>query len=713
VSQVPLADLQDALAKAFGDRDELEQFAKAHLDYDGFTDLPKAGEAFALAKWAEARQQTDRLLRRARRVLPTSALRDLADAYLPSFIKADQLAGLVTILESSTDLLIAARQTYNIFLGPLNISGPSPSAPAIVGHADLDMVDILGELGKDSVPSGPSTASPFPILEFVHRLLLNVDALGHEVALREWLQGASPVLDDTFIDLVLVCRPSSLPDVEALLPELGFRHFNVKIVPVERIDGGWATLVRDALKRLGQTAVCLDKDGPADWIVEASRPSKPEESPDIISLHLFPILLPGVARQTWPLPDFLVANTLVVFPSATDQGAFDNLSIRLTGRVRSRTPYGPDPETKRPEVVLAELAEAGLVIFIGPAASAPPSGYDMVSEVLRECKLQAAWEEAGGTAAKNANGDEIWPILLPRDVAGQYVAFKRSPEKLKEVVAQLVRGSAQPIPVIHSQLACLLAQLSLRLKDQKPRTATDRRPLLVTTNLDLMIERALLTAGISFTRVVQVAQPTDGATAHLAVNDYHLEPIDENKFKLKNFAFVVPRRSTQDIEGAIRYANPIVAPDPVRPWRRPDVPDSDENDVRPILYKFHGSCDITDSCLLTSHDYDDFDLAHTPGEVLSRVRTSPLLFVGYNWTDPEFRHVRRTLLRGSVTPVEAECVNRYAIPILPKTSLSWLDAALMPEVSKQWRIPPVSASPLEKDCALLFEDITKILRQPA
>jgi hypothetical protein len=38
---------------------------------------------------------------------------------------------------------------------------------------------------------------------------------------------------------------------------------------------------------------------------------------------------------------------------------------------------------------------------------------------------------------------------------------------------------------------------------------------------------------------------------------------------------------------------------------------------------------------------------------------------------------------------------------------------LMPEISKQWRIPPVSASPLDKDCALLFEDITKILRQPA
>jgi hypothetical protein len=197
-----------------------------------------------------------------------------------------------------------------------------------------------------------------------------------------------------------------------------------------------------------------------------------------------------------------------------------------------------------------------VTFFVGPGISEisptiPPRNWEITCELLREMGLL-----------------ETIPnhLLPPTDVAAFWYAVSNSDPVLEETVVSLIQGRSAIVPAAHRRLAELIAKLSRR---EKPRGRVLAKQLILTTNIDLMMERALLRQNLRPARVVQ--HRTDPM---LRVTDYRGIPLAAT--------------GSSDIDDLMA-----------------GIPDTLVDAAtatfsgEPILYKMRGSQDIAGSCALT------------------------------------------------------------------------------------------------------------------
>jgi hypothetical protein len=291
---------------------------------------------------------------------------------------------------------------------------------------------------------------------------------------------------------------------------------------------------------------------------------------------------------------------------------------------------------------------------------------------------------------------------MSAELAAAYYVVNKDEPHLEEMVCGLIDSHSKCIPLVHQALAALLASLRSRLQKRGRR----REPLIVvSTCIDLLIERALLAAGVPFTRVVQ----------------YYAHPrIDVSEF----------RDVTLASDGRVQLSSG----DGISSFRADDLPALDDaiinqqvrthelgRDVsiqgnplkdlalagltEPIVYKFLGSHDAQMSCTISADQQFDFvwrvlRQERVPEQMNNILTNTPLLFLGCRILDPDFRLAYHTLLR---RPLETNSYKRYAVQKPPQGGPQGFEdraharlwQSIKNEAVKRYKVEVVEADPAQ------------------
>jgi hypothetical protein len=447
----------------------------------------------------------------------------------------------------------------------------------------------------------------------------NHRARGHLVIMALLAGAQSPVRDDFKWDVFLSYRHPDRDAVEQIAKKLGEMGLQVwwdewEVAPGDKFQ----EKLWDGLKRSRATAVFIGPKTVGGWQeqeVQTAIDIQVKEGRRVI-----PIFLPDV-----PDPDqidipFVPLNSRVVFQhSLTDQRVINRIYWGITGINPDRPPKAPPPEPQEPQADavgsdeginwLSDWLRSGNVtFFVGPGVAGggstfPPRNWDIARNLLSEMKL--------------IETDDI-KFLPPMDIATTLFAVSKTDPVLEVKIVSLIQSRSSLIPPAQQNLANLLMRLTKR---EMPRGRKPQKQLVLTTNIDLMTERALLRSGVRFTRVVQhKSQPS------LYVTSYHDVPvIPSNPDQLDDLITA---------KGAKELSPEAVAGDMV---------------MEPILYKLHGSQDIEGSCALTRPQL----LAQArsaianhliPAELQKIASNTPIVFLGTGLLDPDFQYISQTVL---------------------------------------------------------------------
>lgn len=298
-------------------------------------------------------------------------------------------------------------------------------------------------------------------------------------------------------------------------------------------------------------------------------------------------------------------------------------------------------EAEEPEVEdLVEVLEHGPVtVFVGTLRGGDAAGVPSAGSISRDLlsKLQCV-----------GDGDTLLP---PLDLTCYYYSLQRDDDLTEVAVKRVIAGQTQGLPASFDELARLLEAVARR-KKARGRTAQasvdDHRQLIVTSNLDLRLERALLDRGLGFTRVVQSRR-----SPHQRVLRVRFE---EHWVCFEPAGFRVPRSETCSLIREITAERQMVPSVWLKQKGYDTNPGSGELDLETLpfdpdeilLYKLGGSQDVLNSCAMTAEHL--VDLARNgdeliPDLILGIVRSTPSLFFGFSFIDPYFRLILGTLLR--------------------------------------------------------------------
>jgi hypothetical protein len=312
---------------------------------------------------------------------------------------------------------------------------------------------------------------------------------------------------------------------------------------------------------------------------------------------------------------------------------------------------------------LRDSAESsGITFFLGERAAHHegarfPNSYEMAHEIYSDPSVSLI--------------DSEYEELLPSfDVAGTCYATRRTPTGLDTRLSKMYAGKLTYPPPVLDKLAEVIGQLRSRVAARAPWDAGVTLPqLIVTTNHDVCLERALLRAGISFARFVQLRAPSNDQ-AYLQTNIYRVQLEGRTLLSLEELQ-VKKRRpvETTDLSKLDEFIKlqrrqrwKLTAPE-----RSVDVDDENEvlsfGDMPDVLvYKYHGSVDVPRSCTVSTDQYLEFvKYGRVPKRIQTVISSSTsLVFLGYLLLDPPFRHLHQTLLHRS-GEVSVEEQNRWLI----------------------------------------------------
>ena len=204
------------------------------------------------------------------------------------------------------------------------------------------------------------------------------------------------------------------------------------------------------------------------------------------------------------------------------------------------------------------------------------------------------------------------------DVAAAMYAVSNNDPVLEETVRSLIQNRSSIVPTAHQRLADLIAKLSLR---EKPRGKTLEKQLILTTNIDLMMERALLRQNLRPTRVVQ-----HKSDSMLRITDY------------RSIAYV-PASPAELDDAIVGTVDRLVSSEGTAASLLGE----------PILYKVRGSQDISGSCALSRPQL----LAQARASVAERLipaeldkiaSGTPIVFLGTGLLDSDFQYIGHTVL---------------------------------------------------------------------
>jgi hypothetical protein len=336
--------------------------------------------------------------------------------------------------------------------------------------------------------------------------------------------------------------------------------------------------------------------------------------------RVIPVFLPGVPDPDKSDVPFLLHASRVVFQtSVSEEKALNRIYWGITGinpdQLQSSPPPAPPPSPEPRGVAeesiawLADWLRAANVTFfvgtgtVGVGSSYPPRNWEIARDLLRELRL--------------IETDDI-KFLPPVDIAATLFGVSRTDPVLENTIVRLIQSRSAVIPAAHQILAKLLVRLAMRVM---PRGRKPQKQLILTTNLDLMLERALLGSGVRFTRVVQ-----HQSRSSLHLTSFHDVP-------------VIPSHPDQLDDLITNKAFKDLPPEAV----------GGDALVGPILYKLRGSEEIAGSCALTRPQL----LAQArsaiadhliPAELQGIASNTPIVFLGTGLLDPDFQYTSNTVL---------------------------------------------------------------------
>jgi hypothetical protein len=411
----------------------------------------------------------------------------------------------------------------------------------------------------------------------------------------------------------------------------------------------WQRELTEGVEASSATAVCIGAGGVGKWQqveMEAAITKQVEGRHRVI-----PVILPGVLAENVKLPALLKRNTWVVMNSnVEDRATLERLYWGITGEnfASASAPRArkDPPQSQALDDSVSNLCDTlcadNVVYIVGTGApeeggaSFPPSPCEITRGLLLDLRLIE---------------NDYNHLLPPPDIAGSYYAVRSGTTRLEGKVVEMISSRSGSIPRPYQRLAELIRLLAGR---PTPRIRKRPQQLIVTTNLDVMIERALLQAGISFTRLVQHT-----SMSRIEVNQYrNVSLTDKSSIQLPTplGARTVRLNDWDDLDEAIANHGRSVAGDisggtGVNALHTLPIKDLSGDD--PILYKFRGSQDVRGSCALSVDQYLTYTRrlliqSFIPAQITEILNSSPILLLGYGFFDSDFRLIYHGLLRGAV-----------------------------------------------------------------
>jgi hypothetical protein len=418
------------------------------------------------------------------------------------------------------------------------------------------------------------------------------------------------------------------------------------LVPGDRIVRG----MEQGLQESRATVVFIGPGGFGNWHdeeAEAAIHRQVERGGRVI-----PVLLPGARADDLSLSPFLAVRLKVEFRRPDDPEALDEL-IRAVERDKvAREPTPPRPAAAQPESraedrefdlavnqIVSTIRRTGsLTLFLGRRSSPdrrdlPPGPYEIAHELLAELKLIPP------------DYRELLPSL---DAASTYYEVKEGAVRLEDRVAGLIAARARAIPRLHERLAALVQRMN-RPRGKLRRSQGPAEPtLIITTSLDVMCERALLRAGVSFTRVVQ-----HWSGSRLDINEYRNVSVSgDGIVSLQNGAETVQVDSGnfEELDNAIATigarviasGGQVAHSGSIHPIRDVSLAEFQT----PLLYKYHGSYDVPRSCALSTDHFLRLAVRPSvPDGIVKIIGNSSALFLVSGALDSDVRHMYQTLIR--------------------------------------------------------------------
>ena len=398
--------------------------------------------------------------------------------------------------------------------------------------------------------------------------------------------------------------------------------------------------------------------------------------------RLIPILLPR-GKIPEDLPILLRGLACVSFKTSVSENAvLDSLVLAITGRrpespkpVRKQTPVPGTSELLEDAVkyLAGALASGPVTFFLGPNilsgqdASYPPRVSDIVGHLILESGL-----------IKDCPKD---PPCFPRDLACDYFSAQQPEQLLEDKVTEVIQEQSRQIPRVHEKLADLLA------KTLQTRGTTRRQnnypQLIVTTNLDVLMERALLGRGVPFTRlVVNLIERT------MEINQYWEEVQNGPEAGEVVLAAGLSQRRLDDdeLDDFIRdHGRSLFDPRARDDGRKgessprglegqPIIGALPHLDRAPVLVKYCGSVDLRGTCTLSNERTMEIVASgvNLP-KIGAIISNTAWLFLGYDLFDPELRLLCHTLLREPRNTPGRQRGARYAV--LPRPTDDPVDTA--------------------------------------
>jgi hypothetical protein len=506
---------------------------------------------------------------------------------------------------------------------------------------------------------------------------------------------------------------STVARLDSALVDLGLR---VWFAPKVLTPGEpWQRDLLQGVEKSSSTVICIGPSGFGKWQkfeLEAAIHKQVEGEHRVI-----PVILPGVSDANMQLPSVLKRNTWVLLSEhLEDRATLERLYWGITGKklvATARPVTQPRPlQNEAIEEAVGSLAETlsteNVTYFVGAGAysgavTLPPSSSEITREMLRDLQLI----------------DDFYKFLVPPvDVVGSYYAANSSTGKLENKVVDMIHNRSSVVPKLCQQLADLLSLLAHR---PTPRIRARVQQLIVTTNLDVMIERALLQKGISFTRLVQHT-----SSAKIEVNRYrNVVRVSDSKIQISSpeGAQTIALDRWDDLDTVIANNERTVVGDASlgggRSTALNSLPVKELCGDDPILYKFRGSTDVRGSCALSVEQYLNYTrslLQHgfVPAQLSEILSNSPVLLFGYGYFDPDFRLVFHGLLH---TAVELRRDTVYSVQLPPdqepEDSLRKMEVRLWDKV-KQVALRDLKIHTLESSCEeflqLLISSVGRALR---
>lgn len=512
------------------------------------------------------------------------------------------------------------------------------------------------------IPPELTELKRYEALHDLERTLADMEEPDQERVFMEAGKRSRTVLSELSERILVTAASEDRADAVKVLEGLGKQGLRFDFEEYDDIgDELLQTRVAAKLPRRRAALLFVGARGLGLWGVSAMRETLRREQEAMLRepvtrRPLISALLPR-SPENLELPAFLPANTHVpLHRGLEDKASLDRLRVALEGKIASPLEVMPIPPS--PSYDLERLAQRllseNMTLFLGNDLAVSEKG-DESEERPGAAELARALLEELEFMCPSCNRG-----FLPLDIAGTYFALSHGERSLEHKLCDLVSRNSKPSRT-HRRIARFVRGLLENERSGRSlRRGPRRRRLIVTTNIDLLMERALLEQGVPFVRLVQ-----DKSGEKIVVNEYRsVTTLPERRQLVVRTGDEEETVHDDDVEGLFELITTFGNKeyDYRESKNRTDVHDTSQNPLRTLalerfepqvfLYKLHGSDGVPHSCAISTDQHFQFlksvlEKNVIPLKITEWLSSGPVLVLGYSFLDPSFRVLVHTL------PIEA------------------------------------------------------------